>query len=75
MHSIGHTQQRPNCDRVAAACAPVPTETAELVVPSRRDARRARPPTWTKLYVIQRRKPPRASYRCAAPGRDLGACG
>jgi exodeoxyribonuclease VII large subunit len=32
--SIGHTKQRPNCDRVAAGCAHVPAKTAELVVPS-----------------------------------------
>jgi exodeoxyribonuclease VII large subunit len=32
--SIGHTQQRPNCDHVAAGCADVPARAAELVVPS-----------------------------------------
>ena len=31
--SIAHTNQRPNCDHVAAACAHVPRVAAELVVP------------------------------------------
>lgn len=31
--SIGHTRQRPNCDFVAAASAPVPARAAELVTP------------------------------------------
>jgi exodeoxyribonuclease VII large subunit len=30
--SIGHTKDRPNCDHVAAACAPVPARAAELAV-------------------------------------------
>lgn len=30
--SIGHTKDRPNCDHVAAACAPVPAKAAELAV-------------------------------------------
>lgn len=30
--SIGHTKDRPNCDHVAAACAPVPAKAAELAI-------------------------------------------
>jgi exodeoxyribonuclease VII large subunit len=30
--SIGHTKDRPNCDRVAAAFAPVPAKAAELAI-------------------------------------------
>ena len=30
--SIGHTKDRPNCDRVAAAYAPVPAKAAELAI-------------------------------------------
>jgi exodeoxyribonuclease VII large subunit len=30
--SIGHTEDRPNCDRVAAAFAPVPAKAAELAI-------------------------------------------
>jgi exodeoxyribonuclease VII large subunit len=30
--SVGHTKDRPNCDHVAAACAPVPAKVAELAV-------------------------------------------
>jgi exodeoxyribonuclease VII large subunit len=30
--SIGHTKDRPNCDHVAAACAPVPAQAAELAI-------------------------------------------
>jgi exodeoxyribonuclease VII large subunit len=32
--SIGHTKDRPNCDHVAAACAPVPAKAAELAIPN-----------------------------------------
>lgn len=39
--SIGHTAQRPNCDRLAAAFADVPARTAELVVPSATELRGA----------------------------------
>jgi len=35
--AVGHTQQSPNCDHVAAACATVPARTAEIVVPSARE--------------------------------------
>jgi len=30
--SIGHTKDRPNCDHVAAACAPVPAKAAERAI-------------------------------------------
>ncbi len=30
--SVGHTKDRPNCDHVAAACAPVPAKAAELAI-------------------------------------------
>lgn len=30
--SIGHTKDRPNCDHVAAACAPVPAKAAEYAI-------------------------------------------
>jgi exodeoxyribonuclease VII large subunit len=32
--SIGHTKDRPNCDHVAAACAPVPAKAAEIAIES-----------------------------------------
>ena len=37
--AIGHTKQRPNCDAVSDAAAPVPRAVAELIVPSAAELR------------------------------------
>ncbi len=54
--SIGHTKDRPNCDHVAAAYAPVPAKAAELAIRHSADraARGARSPSYGLARVFDR---------------------